>query len=97
MRPERDHASWQVKEVAARELPHRTREVALEALSGDADRDLLDAVVGAGTLPSRLETRILGHAEGNPFYLEELIRSLVDAGALVREGQAWRGGADVAA
>src|SRR5439155_6056668 len=77
MRSERDHASWQVKEIAARELPHRTREVALEALSGDADRDLLDAVVGAGTLPSGLESRILGHAEGNPFYLEELIGSLV--------------------
>src|SRR5439155_1164072 len=54
MRPERDHASWQVKEVAARALPHRTREVALEALSGDADRDLLDAVVGPDTLPSGL-------------------------------------------
>jgi ABC-type oligopeptide transport system substrate-binding subunit/class 3 adenylate cyclase len=90
MRSERDHASWQVKEIAARELPHRTREVALEALSGDADRDLLDAMVGAGTLPSGLESRILGHAEGNPFYLEELIGSLVDAGALLREEQGWR-------
>ncbi|TMK96652.1 MAG: hypothetical protein E6G40_10670, partial [Actinobacteria bacterium] len=95
MRPERDHASWQVKEVAARALPHRTREVALEALSGDADRDLLDAVVGPDTLPSGLESRILGHAEGNPFYLEELIGSLVDAGALVREDQGWRVDHDV--
>jgi predicted ATPase len=35
-RPERDHPSWRVKEGAARELPHRTRELALEALSGCA-------------------------------------------------------------
>ena len=47
-RPERDHPSWRVKESAARELPHRTREVALEALSGDADRELLHALVGRG-------------------------------------------------
>ena len=37
----RDHPSWRVKETAARELPHRTRELALEALSGDAGRELL--------------------------------------------------------
>jgi ABC-type oligopeptide transport system substrate-binding subunit/class 3 adenylate cyclase len=95
MRSERDHASWQVKELAARELPHRTREVALEALSGEADRELLDAVVGEGTLPPGLESRILGHAEGNPFYIEELIGSLVDAGALVREDRGWRVDHDV--
>ena len=94
-RPEPDHPSWSVKEVAAREFPHRTREVRLEALSGEADRTLLSALVGAGTLPPALEGRILAHAEGNPFYLEELIGSLIDAGALVREGEQWRFDHDV--
>jgi ABC-type oligopeptide transport system substrate-binding subunit/class 3 adenylate cyclase len=89
-RPERDHASWRVKESAARELPHRTREVGLEALSGDADRELLHALVGVGTLPPEMERRILEPAEGNPFFLEELVRSLVDGGALAREGEGWR-------
>lgn len=94
-RLERDHPSWQVKEAAARELPHRTREVALEALSGDAPRELLHALVGSRRLPSELEGRLLDAAEGNPFYLEELVGSLVDAGALVREGESWRFDHDV--
>jgi len=90
-RPERDHASWRVKEQAARDLPHRLRELALEALSGDAGRELLHALVGADTMPPEMEGRILEPAEGNPFFLEELVRSLADAGALVRnEGGAWR-------
>ncbi|HEY7400931.1 MAG TPA: ABC transporter substrate-binding protein [Actinomycetota bacterium] len=89
-RPERDHPSWRVKELAARDLPHRTRELALEALSGDAGRELLHALVGAGTMPPEMEERILGPAEGNPFFLEELVRSLVDAGALVRADGGWR-------
>jgi ABC-type oligopeptide transport system substrate-binding subunit/class 3 adenylate cyclase len=89
-RPERDHASWGLKETAMRERPHRTREVELEALSGDAGRELLYALVGEGTLPHEMERRILEPAEGNPFFLEELVRSLVDAGALVREGEGWR-------
>ncbi len=89
-RPERDHPSWEVKEVAARRYPHRTVETALEALSGDADRELLEALVGPSTLPEDVEHRVLGDAEGNPFYLEELVRSLADAGALVREDDGWR-------
>src|SRR5712692_5386230 len=89
-RPEPDHPSWSVKEVAARQFPHRTREIGLEALSGEADRTLLSALVGPGTLPPELEGRILADAEGNHFYLEELIGSLIDAGALVREGERWR-------
>ena len=43
-----------------------------------------------GTLPDEMERRILEPAEGNPFFLEELVRSLVDSGALVREGEGWR-------
>ncbi|HEV8564095.1 MAG TPA: ABC transporter substrate-binding protein [Actinomycetota bacterium] len=89
-RPERDHPSWRVKELAARDLPHRTRELALEALPGDAGRELLHALVGAGTMPADMEGRILRPAEGNPFFLEELVRSLVDAGALVRADDEWR-------
>jgi ABC-type transport system substrate-binding protein/class 3 adenylate cyclase len=90
MRPERDHPAWQVKEAAGRSLPHRVTDVPLEALSDEADRRLLGELVGAGTLPTELESRILTHAEGNPFYLEELIRSLVDGGALVRDAERWR-------
>ena len=65
-------------------------EIALEALSGDAGRELLHALVGETTLPGDMQRRILEPAEGNPFFLEELVRSLVDAGALVHEGDAWR-------
>jgi ABC-type oligopeptide transport system substrate-binding subunit/class 3 adenylate cyclase len=90
MRPERDHLAWGVKEEAARDLPHRSREVSLAALSGDSGRELLHAFIGADTLPPEMEQRILEPAEGNPFFLEELIRSFADAGALVRDDDTWR-------
>ncbi|HET6714309.1 MAG TPA: ABC transporter substrate-binding protein [Actinomycetota bacterium] len=90
LRPERDHGAWRLKEDVARTLPHRFHEVALEALSGDAGRELLAALVGRGTLPAEVERQILEPAEGNPFFLEELVRSMVDAGALVAEGDGWR-------
>ena len=90
LRPERDHGAWRLKEDVARTLPHRFHEVELEALSGDAGRELLTALVGRDTLPGLVERQILEPAEGNPFFLEELVRSMVDAGALVAEGGGWR-------
>ena len=95
-RPERDHGVWRLKEDIGRELPHRVWELTLDALSGDAGRELLNELVGAGTLPRDTERRILELAEGNPFFLEEIVRSLADAGALVHDGQGgWTFGHEV--
>ena len=44
-------------------------------------------------LPQKLKRRILGHAEGNPFYVEEIIRSLIDTGAIVCDEATGRWGA----
>ena len=89
-RPEREHASWALRERALRDLPHRARELSLDLLDESQDRALLDALVGSAALPPDLERRILDRAEGNPFYLEEIVRSLLDTGALVRENGDWR-------
>src|SRR5262249_12980881 len=89
MREERDHPCWALKELAAREYPHLDRELALEPLSGDAERELLESLTGS-VLPDDLARRILAEAEGNPFFLEELVRSLTDAGALARDAGGWR-------
>jgi len=64
LRPERDHAAWRLKEAAARELSHRTRELGLEALSGDGGRDLLRSLIGGIELAPAMERRILEPAEG---------------------------------
>jgi hypothetical protein len=89
-RPEEEHAWARLRERAVRDLPRRVQTVALTALAREVDRELLGALVGGAPLPSELEQRMLERAEGNPFYLEELVRSLVDAGALVREDGGWR-------
>jgi ABC-type oligopeptide transport system substrate-binding subunit/class 3 adenylate cyclase len=89
LRPERDHPSWALREHAGREFPHLLREIDLGPL-GDADGELLAALVAPATLPAELERRLLDAADGNPFFLEELVRSLADVGALVRTDDGWR-------
>ncbi len=89
-RPDPDHESTELRELAARSYPHRSHELALQALGGDAERELLHALVGGDTLPGELEQRLLEQAEGNPFFLEELVRGLVDSGALVASNGGYR-------
>ena len=40
-------------------------------------------------LPPSVLVRILERAEGNPFYLEEIVRRLIDGGLLQRRGERW--------
>jgi predicted ATPase/class 3 adenylate cyclase len=87
MRPEEQHASWALRNYVLAE--HGAREMTLASLPSEAERSLVADLIGEGTLPEKLEQRLLGRAEGNPFYLEELIRSLLDAGVLVKDGGAW--------
>ena len=42
-----------------------------------------------------VHARILERAEGNPFYLEEIIHGLIDGGFLFREDERWRAGAGI--
>lgn len=96
-RDDRDHAAWGLKEAAARDFPHLNSDVALESLPTAAERLLLHELVGVGTLSADLEHRVLDAADGNPLFLEELVRSLVDTGALVQgEESHWRLDRDVA-
>ena len=89
LRPERDHAAWGLREHAAREFPHLLREIDLGPLAG-ADAELLAALTAPAQLPAELAARVLEAADGNPFFLEELVRSLADVGALVRDTEGWR-------
>ena len=60
----------------------------LAPLSVEGITDLLRAHLGDGVSPE-LTDRILEQAEGNPFYVEELVRSFKDAGILA-EGDGHR-------
>lgn len=86
-RPEERHPSRTLLEMA--KSSEAARELALDVLSAGADGEFLARLVGAGTLPPSVERRVLEAAEGNPFYLEELVRSLVDAGALRGRENGW--------
>lgn len=76
--------------------PHTAIEVT--PLSRSSSENLLAAWFGDATrlFPEHLRAQILERAGGNPLYLEEVVRALVAAGVLVRDGPAWRCTAEAA-
>ena len=46
-------------------------------------------------LPDETREAILARADGNPLFLEEIIRQLIDEGRIVRDGGRWRATEDV--
>jgi adenylate cyclase len=66
--------------------------IRLAPLTPDETRALVDGLFGsgpAGDLRSHLEDFVATRAGGNPLFVEEILRSLVGKGVLVREGDRW--------
>jgi len=55
----------------------------------DDSRTLVSNLLHIESLPAETRDQILARAEGNPFFVEEVIRMLIDRGAIVREGDRW--------
>jgi len=85
-RPRRDEAAWEIHELAQRSYPHRYTSVLLRPLGETQTRELVANLLRVDGLDTQLRESILDKSEGNPFFVEEVIRSLLDDGTIVPEG-----------
>ena len=58
------------------------QQIALQPLSADAIDELLVDQLGTDPSLGELRPRILERTAGNPFFIEEVVRSLAEEGAL---------------
>ena len=96
-RPEPAAAARALRQAALALAGVQPREIVLAPLSASQSEVLLANLVGQMVLPATLREQILRRTEGNPFFVEEVVRSLVSQGALVRgsDGQGWHLGKPV--
>ena len=83
-RPEVDSAITRLQELARGEYAQRSREIRLRPLSSAESTTLASQLINGSDLPATLRKAILAKAEGNPFFVEEIVQSLIDLGGLVR-------------
>ena len=72
--------------------------ISLAPLTAPETDALIDGLLGSSALPAEVRARITQVAEGNPLFVEEMLRMLVDDGRLVRdEGDgSWTAAGDLA-
>jgi hypothetical protein len=69
--------------------------VALDPLSADQAQHLIEMLLTVDDLPASVHDAMVARSEGNPFFLEEIIRRLIDDGSLVRDGDRWHASASI--
>jgi len=94
-RPEQEHRVWQLSDKAQRKCLDRFTAIRLQQLSSHQSRLLVEELLTIDNLPSSFKEMILSKAEGNPFFIEEVIRSLIDRDLVYQEGNRWKARAEV--
>ena len=69
--------------------------IALEPLTAEESRRLVADLLDVDDLPETLRAEVVGRAEGNPLYIEEFLRMLIDTGHITRRASRWVAGARV--
>lgn len=67
--------------------------LSLRPLDEEDEEHLVEALLGWQTMPANFRTSLLERAEGNPFFLEQLIGGMIDSGALTHDAEGWHLGA----
>jgi adenylate cyclase len=65
--------------------------IRLGALTTDDCRDMVSGLFGAemGQISEQVQAFLIERASGNPFYLEEVVRSLIEGGTIYHDGTSW--------
>jgi tetratricopeptide (TPR) repeat protein len=92
-RPEVNAACWRLRDIARRDHSKHSVEIVLRGLPDEDSNELIENLLsspGHEGLPETVRALIREHSGGNPLFIEEVVRSLIDQGVLKQDGQYWR-------
>ena len=85
MRGERQAPAWQIKSQSYELYPHRYTEMSLRPLTEEESHELVSRLLAIAEISDSLRARILERSAGNPFFIEEVVRTLIETGAVFPE------------
>jgi serine phosphatase RsbU (regulator of sigma subunit)/predicted ATPase/class 3 adenylate cyclase len=88
-RPDYDAPGWRLITAARDLMGQSLAELVLQPLSESESCQLAANLLGLDVLPEQVKALVLKRAEGNPFFIEEVIRTLIDGGIIVRQDGGW--------
>ncbi len=88
-RPDRASHGWAILEEARREFGEALTEITIGPLAPESSRELVANLLAIESLAPDVRAMILEKAEGNPFFLEEVVRMLVDRSLIEEIDGRW--------
>ncbi len=85
LRPGYKHTGGKITETINDKYPDYFTEILLNPLDENQSKQLINSLMNIHEMPDSLRTKILIRACGNPFFIEEVVRSLIDSGAVVKK------------
>ncbi len=92
-RPDEETPGWRL--VSEARKFGRLVELALSPLTSADSRQLVSNLLEIEALPEAVRDVILKKAEGNPFFVEEVIRMLIDTGGIIPKDGHWEAGKSI--
>jgi len=89
-RPDKTTSSWDAIQKLGEALGSSIYFLDLIPLQAAQTETLLNNLLGVKDLPKSIRDSIVEKAQGNPFFVEEIIRSLIETKQIVRENSHWR-------
>jgi class 3 adenylate cyclase/predicted ATPase len=88
-----DHLSpaWQIKTSAEVEYRHRYTEISLRPLAEVDSNELVNRLLAVAEIHDDLRASILEKSDGNPFFIEEVVRALIENKIVVSEERVENG------
>jgi class 3 adenylate cyclase/tetratricopeptide (TPR) repeat protein len=91
MRGERSSPAWQVKTAADEIYHHRYTELSLRSLTREESSELVSRLLAIAEISDSIREGILEKSAGNPFFIEEVVRALIENGAVIPEDRSVNG------
>jgi class 3 adenylate cyclase len=88
-RPDHSAAGWKLVTMLRETMGASLTELRLSPLSREESSQMIANLLETDWPPERLAEEILQKSEGNPFYVEEVIRMLVERNVIARQADGW--------
>jgi serine phosphatase RsbU (regulator of sigma subunit) len=85
-RQDHDSIGWNLVRAARERIGPRLTEIKLDNLHESESQNLVEQLINLKNIPEVIRKTVIGKSEGNPYYIEELLRMLINEGVLIKQG-----------
>ena len=89
IREDRGSEGWRLVVEARDQNGPRLTEIELKSLDDEESQSLIKKIINTDEIPDVIRNAVLKKSEGNPYFIEELIRMLINEGVLMRRNERW--------